>query len=125
MFKFSQQVINAILSQYCHSEKKETLQEFGVLLLLSHLQGHGSESIDHYGASKMIESPTAIANGGTEAKVSCMRRQAGWGERCRCMGQIGGRKAILRSLKELLFHGKLKSHYKDYMAANNVRQISI
>lgn len=36
-----------------------------------------------------------------------------------------GRKAILWSFKELLFHGKLKSHYKDYMAANNVRQISI
>lgn len=40
-------------------------------------------------------------------------------------GQNGGRKAILWSFKELLFHGKLKSHYKDYMAANNVRQISI
>lgn len=37
----------------------------------------------------------------------------------------GGRKAIFWSFKELLFHGKLKSHYKDYMAANNVRQISI
>lgn len=40
-------------------------------------------------------------------------------------GQSEGGKAILWSFKELLFHAKLKSHYKDYMAANNVRQISI
>lgn len=40
-------------------------------------------------------------------------------------GQSVGGKAILWSFKELLFHAKLKSHYKDYMAANNVRQISI
>lgn len=47
------------------------------------------------------------------------------GEKRWVPGQNGGRKAILWSFKELLFHGKLKSHYKDYMAANNVRQISI
>lgn len=40
-------------------------------------------------------------------------------------GENGGRKAILWSFKELLFHAKLKSHYRDYMPANNVRQISI
>lgn len=45
--------------------------------------------------------------------------------RARCGGQSEGGKAILWSFKELLFHAKLKSHYKDYMAANNVRQISI
>lgn len=39
--------------------------------------------------------------------------------------QDGGRKVIFWSFKGLLFHGKLKSYYKDYMAANNVRQISI
>lgn len=45
---------------------------------------------------------------------------------CVCVkGQNGGRKAIFLSFEELLFHGKLKSHYKDYMPANNVRQISI
>lgn len=55
-FKFAQQVINAVLTQCCHAGKKETLEEFGVLLLLSHSQGHGSESIDHYGASELIES---------------------------------------------------------------------
>lgn len=55
-FKFAQQVINAILTQCCHAGKKETLEEFWVLLLLSRSQGHGSESIDHYGASELIES---------------------------------------------------------------------
>lgn len=42
-------------------------------------------------------------------------------------GQNGsyGKQFFFRSSKESLFHGKLKSHYKDYMAANNVRQISI
>lgn len=54
-------------------------------------------------------------------------RMRGRGEegRARCRGQSEGGKAILWSFKELLFHAKLKSHYKDYMAANNVRQISI
>lgn len=42
-----------------------------------------------------------------------------------CGVQSEGGKAILWSFKELLFHAKLKSHYKDYMAANNIRQISI
>lgn len=55
-FKFAQQVINAILSQCCHTGKKETLEEFWVSPLLSRSQGHGSESIDHYGASGLIES---------------------------------------------------------------------
>lgn len=55
-FKFAQQVINAVLTQCCHAGKKETLEEFGVLLLLSRSQGHGSESIDHYGASELMES---------------------------------------------------------------------
>lgn len=57
-FKFAQQVINAVLTQCCHAGKKETLEEFWVLLLLSHLQSHGSESIDHHGASELIECKT-------------------------------------------------------------------
>lgn len=60
---------------------------------------------------------------------ACGGRCAEKGKRGRCRGKKKkkrrGRKAILWSFKELLFHGKLKSHYKDYMAANNVRQISI
>lgn len=55
-FKFAQQVINAVLTQCCHTGKKETLVEFGALLSLSHSQGHGSESIDHNGASDHHES---------------------------------------------------------------------
>ena len=95
-FEFAQQVINGVLTQCCHAEKKESLEEFGFfffLLPLSHSQGHGSESIDHYGASELIESG-AIASpwkkqknkkktwGREEAKVSCMRGQAA-GEVCR------------------------------------------
>lgn len=54
-----------------------------------------------------------------------MKGRAGEEEEGKARGQDGGKKAIFWSFKELLFHGKLKSHYKDYMAANNVRQISI
>lgn len=109
--------------------------EFGARLPLSHSQGHGSESIDHNGASEHRlesgsvasppkepsgEKPSLAAGGGREGR-------GGGGERGRrkVCGENGGRKAILWSFKELLFHAKLKSHYRDYMPANNVRQISI
>lgn len=61
---------------------------------------------------------------GEDGRRGRMRRSGGEG-RARWRGQSEGGKAILWSFKELLFHAKLKSHYKDYMAANNVRQISI
>lgn len=101
--------------------------------LLLHSQGQGSESIRHYGASELIESRSNSQSKGKDAKVSCVRREARRGdeeaeeeeEEGKVQGQYRGRKAIFWSFKELLFHGKLKSHYKDYMAANNVRQISI
>lgn len=48
-FKFAQQVINAVLTQCCHAAKKETLEEFCSCCRVR--KGHGSESIDHYGAS--------------------------------------------------------------------------
>lgn len=54
-----------------------------------------------------------------EAKLGCPSK------RRKVCGENGGRKAILCSFKELLFHAKLKSHSRDYMPANNVRQISI
>lgn len=59
---------------------------------------------------------------GEDGRWGRMRRRGGQSE---VRGQSEGGKAILWSFKELLFHAKLKSHYKDYMAANNVRQISI
>lgn len=49
----------------------------------------------------------------------------GEAERRKVCADNGGGEAILWSFKVLLFHAKLKSHYRDYMLANNVRQISI
>lgn len=130
---FAQQVINAFLTQRCRAGKKETLEEFGVLLMLSHSQSHGSESIDHHGASELIEcrryNKAKEEKRGKEPRLASCKEAVGrrGQERryCMCRGRSEGRKAIFWSFKEPLFHGKLKSHYKDYMAANNVRQISI
>lgn len=102
--------------------------KFGAWLLLSHGQGHGSESIDHNGASAGVRhrSKPLEGNEWREAKLGCLSGQpVGERERRKVCGENGGRKAILWSFKELLFHAKLKSHYRDYMPANNVRQISI
>lgn len=50
------------LNPLCHTGRKESFLEFGASLLLSHGQGHGSESIDHNGASEHpLESGTAAS----------------------------------------------------------------
>lgn len=82
--------------------------------------------MDHNGAGAGHRGEPSEGKEWREAKLGCLSGQL-WGEtkRRKVCGENGGREAILWSFKELLFHAKLKSHYRDYMLANNVRQISI
>lgn len=76
--------------------------EFGVLLVLRHSRGHGSESIDHNGAADhhWSQEPQLVLgkNEGKEAKVSCMGGQSVGevleeekGGRCRGKKKEGGK----------------------------------
>lgn len=100
-------------------KEKRVFRSLGAGIPLSRGQGHGSESIDRNGAPQHpLESGTVAS---PWKKMSRKKpRLAGWRTGWAGVGWGG-----LWSFRELLFHGKLKSHYRDYMPANNVRQISI
>lgn len=135
---FAQRLISGVLTQRCHAGKKETLQEFlrfSSCCLTPGVMGQNqSSALEHQTIAGSHPAPASTpGEQGKGAKVSRRRgRPVGddaeeWrgGGKSEVRGQSEGGKAILWSFKELLFHAKLKSHYKDYMAANNVRQISI
>lgn len=119
------------------------MEEFGLLLLPLPSRGHGvrinrplwsigadREHSTFRRSSKKREkrSQGQLASvGGEEGEGRVNGGRGGMGKRgsIGAWGKSESGKQFLRSFKELLFHGKLKSHYKDYMAENNVRQISI
>lgn len=63
--------------------------------------------------------------GGRDGEVHCVTWQVSRARRREQRYRKGFFSFLFLSFKELLFHGLLKSHYKDYRVANNVRQISI